>query len=1329
MKKILLAFAFIAIYIYVNGQSGPGGVGSQSTNMLWLKSDSITGLSNGDSVETWRDISGNANHLTQSTGTFQPVYVTNLQNGFAGLRFQTTNNRLVKTSFANFPSTAATVFVVNKNNTESDDGIFSYASSTSDNDFLLYNSSNYSVYRGSVNTSTGISGNNNNWHIIDFSWRASDGTTKLWKDGAQSYSGTISSGVNITTNGSLAIGAEQDGINSGYADGQTHNGEFLEVLMYNTELNTTQRILVANYLAAKYDLAISNDKYAYSATHGYDVAGIGQYSATDNHTEAQSSKILTIHDASDMVTDGEYLLFGHNNSSINSWSSTGCPSNVKKINRVWRLSETGDVGTVSFKIETTHLPAHSSGYTAFGIMIDADGDFTTGAKVYKMSLSGSDYIFDDLAIANGDHVAVVEIKPTIEFSSTSGSQIESNNATATVSSNCISSTDITVEYTTANGTATAGSDYTAASALTATIAAGTTEEIITITVSDDATNENDETFSITLSNPSSGISLGSNTTFTHTINDNDLARKANFASASSSGAESSTTVNLNVQLSVVDNDNPTTVDYSVTGGTATNGTDFSLSSGTLTFAAGSTSENISFTVSNDATDEDDETFDVTLTNPSNCNLQSPFKHTYTITDDDAAPTVNFSASSSSGSETVGSITMTINLSAASSKTVTAYFSMSGTATSSTDYSITSSPVVFSAGQTSKNLTVTVVNDNLVEASETIIATLTSATNGTLGTTTSHTYTITNDDNYGYLGPGGVGKSSTLKLWVKGDDLSGIDGDRIATWTDQSGNGNNLTQSNSSYRPAFYDDVVNGFPVARFNQSLNRLIKNNFSDFPNHEITTFFVNKSSGESNDALLSYATTSSNNEFLLFGSDNIVLFRAGYTRASTMNISDGNFNIVGSSWESTNDVATFYKNGTQVSSGALTNTGGINQGGCLAVAAEQDGVDDAYDDSQTHTGDFAEIILFNFVLNSAQNKIISNYLSSKYNITISNDIFAYDAAAATHPYYFNNLSGIGRVNSSNLHDDAKGQSLVRMNNSSSLGDGDYLLWADDGVDVSTGTLKIAWSNTPGGMHDYMKRIWRVDETGDVGTVTLQFDASGLGAPAGAVFFLLTDNDGDFGNADTLRFSSYSSPYVTFNNVNFSDGKYFTLAYGTSESLPVEFISVSATPVQNTIVIDWVTASETNNEKFEIERSFDLSQWEVIGEVKGRGNSQKLMQYSFIDAKPAYGVNYYRVNQIDFDGKHQYTHIVASELKKKGEIKIYPNPAQSKVTLHSDLSIQEIVLYNSAMQKVGYLNPKGENSVELDLSQHKAGIYFLGIKTENGLTYHRLVITSGFIN
>lgn len=1327
ISKNFVTIILIFLSISVFAQTGPGGVGSQSNNILWVKSDSLTGFSNGDSIDTWRDVSGNSNHLTQSTGDYQPVYVTNSKNGFAGVKFQTSNNRLIKNSFSTFPSTAATVFIVNKNNLESDDGIFSYASSTSDNEFLLFNSSNYTVYRRSTMSASSVSGNDNNWHIIDFSWRSSDGSTKLWKDGAQAYTTTLSSGVNITTNGCLAIGAEQDGINSGYVDGQTHNGEFLEVMVFNNELNTTQRIIVANYLAAKYDLTISNDKYSYQSTYGYDVAGIGRYSATDNHIEAQSSKIITIHDASNMTTDGEYLLFGHDNGTINSWSSTDCPTNIKKIGRVWRIDETGDVGTISFKLDTTHLPSHSSGYTSFGIMIDADGDFSADAKVYRMSKSGANYIFDDIEIADGDHLAIIEIKPTVEFRITSASADESNDAVIDLVSNCIWATDITVEYSTANGSATAGSDYTSASAVTATISAGTSEEAINIAVTDDATDENDETFTVTISNPSSGLAIGTNNIFTHTINDNDITRKAYFATATSSGSEATATVNLNVQLSDIDNLNPTTVNYSVTGGTASNGTDFSLSSGTLTFVAGSTSENISFTVSNDATDENDETIIVTLSSPTNCNLQTPYIHTYTITDNDDAPTVNFSAASSSGSESVGSAIMTINLSAASAKTVTAYFSTSGTATSSTDYSITASPVVFSAGQTSKNLTVTVVNDNLVEASETVIATLTSATNGTLGSTTSHTYTINNDDNYGNAGPGGIGKAANLKLWVKSDDLSGSDGDRISTWTDKSGNGNNLTQSDNSFRPAYYSNVLNGFPVARFNQSYNRLIKNNFTDFPNNEITAIFVNKSSGESNDGVLSYAVSGMDNEYLLYNSSNLTIYRANNTRTSSINATDGNFNIVNSTWESTNDVATFYKNGTQTSSGAMTNTGAITQGGCLAVAGEQESVDGGYDDAQSFTGDFAELMLFSFVLNSAQNRIVTNYLSSKYDITISNDIFAYDKDAAIHPYYYHDLAGIGRVNSSNLHDDAKGEGEVRMYNPSSLGDGDYLLWAHDNVAIDGGTMLIEWTSQPADIQDWMKRIWRVDETGDVGTVDVEIDASELGYPGvEVIFYLLIDSDdGDFENSIKIEHTSFNDPYVTFEGVNFSDGDYFTLAYGLEEGSPlqVEYLNIDAATVENQVLVSWETASEKNCQRFEIEKSIDLKSWSKIGEVAGSGNSNVLVDYEFTDTKPKHGMNYYRLRQVDFDGNAENSRIVSAKIQLENEIEMFPNPASNSFSIKSKAAINQVSIYDFAMNMIYSEENLDCFTKEMTVSALIQGVYIIAIKTELGIEYRKLFV------
>ena len=95
-----------------------------------------------------------------------------------------------------------------------------------------------------------------------------------------------------------------------------------------------------------------------------------------------------------------------------------------------------------------------------------------------------------------------------------------------------------------------------------------------------------------------------------------------------------------------------TVNYAVTGGTATGGgVDYTLlGTGTLTFTPGDTSENVSLTIINDTLDEDDETVIVTLSSPVNATLGANTTHTRTITDNDNPPTVAFNATSSSGSE-------------------------------------------------------------------------------------------------------------------------------------------------------------------------------------------------------------------------------------------------------------------------------------------------------------------------------------------------------------------------------------------------------------------------------------------------------------------------------------------------------------------------------------------------------------------------------------------------------------------------------------------------------------------------------------------------------
>ena len=127
-----------------------------------------------------------------------------------------------------------------------------------------------------------------------------------------------------------------------------------------------------------------------------------------------------------------------------------------------------------------------------------------------------------------------------------------------------------------------------------------------------------------------------------------------FNAISSSGAESVSSAGLTVDLSTASGQN-VTVDYAVTGTATGSGTDYTLANGTLTINAGETSGTITIaSIVNDSLDEANETVIVTLSNPTNATLGSDDTHTYTITDNDNPPVVDFNSTSSSGAESVSS---------------------------------------------------------------------------------------------------------------------------------------------------------------------------------------------------------------------------------------------------------------------------------------------------------------------------------------------------------------------------------------------------------------------------------------------------------------------------------------------------------------------------------------------------------------------------------------------------------------------------------------------------------------------------------------------------
>lgn len=340
------------------------------------------------------------------------------------------------------------------------------------------------------------------------------------------------------------------------------------------------------------------------------------------------------------------------------------------------------------------------------------------------------------------HTIQDDDKSGVGFDSAAASGAES--ATAVnfhLSLSAAAAQEVKVDYA-VTGTATAaGTDFTLANG-TAVIPAGQTGVNIAAVIVDDSVVESGETIIVTLSNPV-GATLSANSVHTYTINDNDQPT-IGFGSAATAGAESTASVNIPVSLSAV-SIKQTQVNYAVTGTATGSGTDYTLAAGTLTIAAGQTSANIALTVVNDTTDELDETVIVTLSGPVDASLSAASVHTYTIQDNDN-PTIHFTSATGNGGENVTPVSIGVTLSAAPVEQVQVPYTLSGTATGSgTDYTLAAGTLTVPAGQTTANLSLVIVEDVLVDAVETVIVTLGSPTNATLGTNTAFTYTINDND--------------------------------------------------------------------------------------------------------------------------------------------------------------------------------------------------------------------------------------------------------------------------------------------------------------------------------------------------------------------------------------------------------------------------------------------------------------------------------------------------------------------------------------------------------------------------------------------------------
>ena len=167
-----------------------------------------------------------------------------------------------------------------------------------------------------------------------------------------------------------------------------YGGEVAEIIIFNSVLNDAQRIIVENYLSGKYNIDISasgNDHYSFESTHPFDISGIGRADASNSHMASYSAKILQAGNPSGLDADDEYLFFGHDGGDMSTWTDTELPAgnNIQRLWREWKFEETGELDGITFTLDTTLLPARNTGYTKYVLLVDEDGDFSSGALAYE----------------------------------------------------------------------------------------------------------------------------------------------------------------------------------------------------------------------------------------------------------------------------------------------------------------------------------------------------------------------------------------------------------------------------------------------------------------------------------------------------------------------------------------------------------------------------------------------------------------------------------------------------------------------------------------------------------------------------------------------------------------------------------------------------------------------------------------------------------------------------------------------------------------------------------------------------------------------------------
>lgn len=538
--------------------------------------------------------------------------------------------------------------------------------------------------------------------------------------------------------------------------------------------------------------------------------------------------------------------------------------------------------------------------------------------------------------------------------------------------------------------------------------------------------------------------------------------------------------------------------------------------------------------------------------------------------------------------------------------------------------------------------------------------------------------------FSQTGPGGVLNNTNNVFWLKADagvyNDAGItlatNGQSIRQWNDNSGNTKHFSEGSVGQQPIFTTNVMNGFPVARFDGGNDRL--SNLTITSGNSANFFTV-----------VRYSSTPTPNPGILQGSPTGSLLSTGandkvvgmwlsntnrpWGRGIQTNNTSQNIPTVATTAINTNYIIENQYNGTTINQYVnATVSGSVGYDGTLKSWTE---FAIGRQGTETWAGDIAEVIAFNTSINLAQRNIVNNYLSSKYNIAIAAASDLYSGDTGANGNYDFEVGGIGQSSAGNSNNSflssvSGGMGITYV---SGFQDGDYILTGHNLLSNNNSTTSDCAGMT-GTQNQRWIRIWYVDVTNTGANIVsnVKFDMSdgGVGAvvPANPSNYVLLYRAGTSGNwTESSIVPTISGDEITFSGVVFTDGYYTIGTKNASASpLPIELVHFSGNVCNNQVCLEWLTASESNNDYYTIERSSDGINFHDFLNVDSKainGNSETLLSYSANDIEPLDGLSYYRLKQIDFNQTVSYSNIISVNFSSEKAIKfnVFPNPSSGE--------------------------------------------------------------------